>query len=519
VLDEVANRPRNPMVNAGAIAVTGLIKGADPSERWHRIVDALSRFAGRPLAVDEAVALSETETGHRNRAIAHLMRGFDMLRPEVDEVLDLYFRQCAVLVNAVDLAVMGATLASGGRQPLTGEQVLSPDETTAVLSVMSSCGMYDWSGEWIYRVGLPAKSGVGGGIMAILPGQAAIGVFSPRLDANGNSVRGLRVCEDLSRELGIHVFSDRRATIGLRATYGRDTVASRHVRLESEEELLREWGAEIMVVELQGALVFGSVERLCRHVVARMDSVHEVLLDFRRVAGSEPAAARMLIDLLHECVQAGITVAFSAAPSVGPLADALSDAMTDDGRAMPAFFDDLDGALEFAEDRLLARHRVGRSARAVSLVDVEVCAGLSADELSALADVLAPTFFAADEIAARPGEQSFSAWFILEGFVTVSAARTDGNAGSRLRTVGPGSILGEMALLSNAPRSAWVRAQSDVRALELSPEGLSKFSECCPTGAVTLLRNIAVMLGRWLRDADRKPDDELASPAPVAVPA
>ena len=511
VLDEVANRPRNPMVNAGAIAVTGLIKGEGPSDRWARIVDSLGRFAGHRLDVDEAVARSEAETGHRNRAIAYLMRGFDMLRPEVDEVLDLYFRQCAVLVDAVDLAVMGATLASGGRQPITGEQVLSPDDTTAVLSVMSSCGMYDWSGEWIYRVGLPAKSGVGGGIMAILPGQAAIGVFSPRLDSNGNSVRGLRVCEDLSRDLGIHVFSDRRATIGLRSTYGRDAVASRHVRLEAEEQLLRRHGAEIMIVELQGSLVFGSVERLCRHVVDHMETVHEVLLDFRRVAGSEASAARLLIDLLRECIGAGVTFAFSAAPAEGPLADALADAIAVEGLPAPKFFGDLDGALEFAEERLLQRHGFARVGTAVALGDIEVCAGMTAEQLAVLADVLEPTSFPANTIAARPGDQSFSAWFILEGFVTVSAPGADGAPGSRLRTVGPGSILGEMALLSNAPRSAWVCAQTEVRALELTPQGLSEFTEQCPQGAVTLLRNIASMLGRWLRDADRNPKDFLAA--------
>jgi glutaminase len=506
VLDEAGNRPRNPMVNAGAIAVTGLIEGADSSDRWRRIIDSLSRFAGRPLDVDEAVASSEAETGHRNRAIAYLMRGFDMLRPEVDEVLDLYFRQCAVLVSAVDLAIMGATLASGGRQPLTGEQVLSADETTAVLSVMSSCGMYDSSGEWIYRVGLPAKSGVGGGIMAILPGQAAIGVFSPRLDVNGNSVRGQRVCEDLSRELGIHVFSDRRATIGLRATYGRDAVASRHVRLAADEALLRRFGAEILVVELQGALVFGTVERLCRHVVERIATVHEILLDFRRVAGSEPAAARLLIDLLRQCVAERIAVVLSAAPLQGPLAEVLADAVTREGLPPPALFDDLDGALEFAEQRLLERHGVGRVGEAVTLAEVEVCAGLSVDDLSVLRDLLEPVVFAPGEVAARPGDESFSAWFILEGFVTVCGPGTDGNPGSRLRTVGAGSILGEMGLLSNAPRSAWVCAQTEVRGLELTHKGLSEFTELCPKGAVTLLRNIASMLGRWLRDADRSPE-------------
>ncbi|MEO5840394.1 MAG: glutaminase A [Acidimicrobiales bacterium] len=504
ILDEAANRPFNPMVNAGAIAVTGLIQGDDAADRWSRIIGSLSLFAGRPLDVDQEVARSEAETGHRNRAIAHLMRGFDMLRPEVDEVLDLYFRQCAVLVNAVDLALMGATLASGGRQPLSGEQVLSPQDTTSVLSVMSSCGMYDSSGDWIYRVGLPAKSGVGGGIMAILPGQAGIGVFSPRLDITGNSARGQRVCEDLSRELGMHVFSERRATNPLRATYGRDSVASRHVRLDAEEHLLRLHGAEIMVVELQGSLVFGSVERLCRHVIDRIGSVHELLLDFRRVSGSEQTAARLLFELLRECVAAGMTIIFSAAPADGALADELGEAVIAGAWPAPNLFDDLDSALECAEECLLKRHGFTRAGDAVTLADIAVCAGMGADALAVLADVLHAVEFRPDEIVARPGDESFSAYLILDGFVTISAPGTDGGLGTRLRTVGPGSILGEMALLSYAPRSAWVCAQTDVCALELTPDGLSELARRCPDGAVTLLRNIGSMLGRWLRDADRK---------------
>jgi glutaminase len=506
VLDEAANRPPNPMVNAGAIAVTGLIEGSDAAHRWKRIIGALGQFAGRELDVDEAVARSESVTGHRNRAIAHLMRGFDMLRPEVEEVLDLYFRQCAVLVNAVDLAMMGATLAAGGRHPCTGVQVLSPSETSSVLSVMSSCGMYDWSGEWIYRVGLPAKSGVGGGIVAVLPGQAAIGVFSPRLDSQGNSVRGQRVCEDLSRELGLHLFGDRRSTAPLRATYGRDSVASRHKRLEAEEQLLRHHGSEIMVVELQGMLAFGSVERLCRHVVEQVGSMRELLLDFRRVAGTEHAAAALLIDLVDQCLAAGAAVSFSATPNEGVLPELLTErrARGDDDRL--CFFDDLDGALERAEERMLMRHGFERAQGEVDLAGVEVCAGLDTEDLSALRELLEPVTFAVDEIAARPGDRSCSAWFILEGFITVAAPGPEGKPGARLRTVGPGSILGEMALLSGEPRSAWVSAQTEVRALELTPDALSTFAERRPGGAVTLLRNIGSMIGRWLRDAERNPN-------------
>ena len=153
--------------------------------------EKLSQFAGRELAVDDAVHASEVATGNRNRAIAWLLRNYSVLQDDVDAVLDTYFRQCAVLVTARDLAVMAATLANRGINPVTGVQVITPHVVARTLSVMTSSGMYDYAGEWIYRVGIPAKSGVGGGIVAALPSQLGLGTFSPCLDSHGNSVRGL----------------------------------------------------------------------------------------------------------------------------------------------------------------------------------------------------------------------------------------------------------------------------------------------------------------------------------------
>jgi glutaminase len=207
VLDERSKRPYNPMVNAGAIATAGLIGGADPTERLKRVLGTFRRYAAREIQIDAAVFTSERTTGHRNRAIAHLMRNFDMIGPEIEATLDLYFQQCSLLVTSRDLAVMAATLANGGVNPLSGDRALPGAYVKDVLSVMHTCGMYDFSGEWAYQVGLPAKSGVGGGIMAVAPGRMGIGVFSPPLDARGNSVRGVRVCADLSERFGLHMFA------------------------------------------------------------------------------------------------------------------------------------------------------------------------------------------------------------------------------------------------------------------------------------------------------------------------
>ncbi len=206
-VDERSKRPHNPMVNAGAIAAASLVPGAGPAERLTRVLDTFQRYVGHDVGIDMAVFTSERATGDRNRALAYLMRNFGMIDERIDETLDLYFKQCSVTVTCRDLALIAATLANGGVQPVTGERALEPQYVRDVLSVMYTCGMYDFAGEWAYRVGLPAKSGVGGGIIAVVPGRAGIGVFSPLLDERGNSVRGIKVCEELSERFGLHVFA------------------------------------------------------------------------------------------------------------------------------------------------------------------------------------------------------------------------------------------------------------------------------------------------------------------------
>lgn len=206
LLDEKSNRPFNPMVNAGAIATADLLNGADLPARVNHLMKMFSRYCGREVYIDNSVFHSERLTGHRNRAIAYLMLNFKMMGEQLDESLDLYFQQCSLLVNCHDLAVMGATLANGGVNPVTGERAIAREHVKYILSVMHSCGMYDYAGEWAFRVGIPAKSGVSGGIVAVVPGKLGIGVFSPKLDVKGNSVRGVKVCERLSKEFGLHCF-------------------------------------------------------------------------------------------------------------------------------------------------------------------------------------------------------------------------------------------------------------------------------------------------------------------------
>src|SRR4029077_5685776 len=197
-----------------------LVPGATPGERFARIREFYSAFAGRPLDIDPDVYASEKKTGSRNRAIAYMLQSFGVLDGDPDEVLDVYFRQCSFNVTSTDLARMAATLARGGVNPMTGRRVTDTVVVRRTLAVMVTGGMYDAAGDWVSAVGMPAKSGVGGGIVAVLPGQLGIGTYSPLLDAKGNSVRGVRVCRSLSGELGLHflpVSRDSRAT--LRAVY------------------------------------------------------------------------------------------------------------------------------------------------------------------------------------------------------------------------------------------------------------------------------------------------------------
>lgn len=208
VFDERRHRPFNPMVNAGALVTSDLVLGKDTEEKVDRILSRLRVYAGNDaLVVDSDIFEHEMRTADRNRATAYLMRSEGMLSGDVEATLAVYLQQCSVKVTCRDLAVMAATLSNGGVNPVTGERALPREYARDVLSVMYTCGMYDAVGQWTYEVGVPAKSGVSGSILAALPGKAGLGVFSPGLDEYGNSVRGVLVCHEVSERLGLHVFA------------------------------------------------------------------------------------------------------------------------------------------------------------------------------------------------------------------------------------------------------------------------------------------------------------------------
>ncbi len=205
-LDQKSGRPFNPMVNAGAIAVASLIKQNPVDAGVKAFVEQMGRAAGRELRIDESVLASETATGNRNRAIAYMLLNSGIIDEEILQSLHQYFAQCSMLVNCKDLAMMAATMGNIGNHPVTGETVFDFQLIKYVMAVMFSCGLYDYAGNWAFEVGLPAKSGVSGGIFAVVNRQLGIGVYSPKLDAQGNSVRGILACKELANRFGLHAF-------------------------------------------------------------------------------------------------------------------------------------------------------------------------------------------------------------------------------------------------------------------------------------------------------------------------
>lgn len=493
-LDETTNRPYNPMVNAGAIVTTSLMAGATREEQFARVLNGLSAFAGRPLDVDEAVFESERTTGDRNRAIAYLARTAGLLAPDVDGLLDIYFRQCAVLVTPRDLAVMAATLAGGGINPVTGEQAVPQEVVSRVLSVMATCGMYDYAGEWLYRVGLPAKSGVSGGITAVLPGQLGIGVRSPLLDPRGNSVRGVRACEELSQHFGLHLLhAGGHVPTGVRRGYRGDSVRSHRQRVGGERDLLERDGHRIAVYEMAGDQVFSTVERLVRTVMDDAGTAGWVVIDLHRVTRLDRAAVALLRSLVQTLTDADVVVGV-VQPS-GALARR-SLGHVPGGAA----FATVDRALEWAEEALLTAGGLsgGMPDTLTTLAAQDLLEGMSSDLVERIQERVSTRIFSAGEIVFEAGAAGDGMYFIGAGEVSADV-RTERGERRVLSTMGAGSAFGEMALIDASPRSTRIVAGVPTLCHYLSAEAFAELSDSDPQVALALSRAIALVLSRRLR--------------------
>lgn len=271
--------PKNPMINSGAITTHSLLPHKKTVSRAEHLRRFLSELAGRELQFDENVYASEVKTAFRNMSIGYMLRTVGVIDEDPEQIVNGYIQQCAIKVTVKDLAAMTSVLANGGIQPKTGKRLLDRAIVRQVLSVMMTCGMYDAAGDWLTTVGIPAKSGVAGGIMGVLPGQVGIAVFSPKLDSHGNSVRGVEIFERLSSDMGLHL---------MEGTPSAQTILQSRYSVGKKQN--------VIVYELRGVLQFTESEMLLRFLQDEPQAKNKIILDLTNLTLIHDVGARMLFE-------------------------------------------------------------------------------------------------------------------------------------------------------------------------------------------------------------------------------
>ncbi|MCP9785957.1 glutaminase A [Cyanobium sp. N5-Cardenillas] len=480
-LDPDSGKPRNPMINAGAIAASAQICDADPGGAVELLLEYFEELAGRRLTINEDVYRSEKETGHRNRAIGHLLRNFNIIESDPEPALDLYFQQCAISVTCRDLAVMAATLACQGRNPFTGGHPLSYDITVRVLALMGTCGMYDFAGQWLHDVGIPAKSGVAGGVMAVIPGRLGIATYSPPLDNFGNSVRGVAVCRQLSVGVGLSLFNQYyQADATIRRSYQGSQRKSRRWRSDRELEVLAPHRDEVRIIHVQGVLDFGGIEQLASELVRLSNDVRILILDLAHVTECPMESSDLLDRQLCSIEDDGVEILLSRAGRL-PLVSKTDWSITDRIDA----YEHLDSALEAAEELLLSWYRpqavAGGSGGGPDLPEQGFLAPLSEEHRRLLAECMVRRAFVAGDFVIRRGDPGDELFLVRSGSfdIALDIKTGDGHCHStRLATFGPGLCFGEIGFVAQTPRTAdiiatqpgecWVLHRSDFEALSAS---------------------------------------------------
>ena len=499
-LNPKTGAPLNPMINAGAIATASLVAGETPEAQWQRIIESMSTFVGRDLGIDDDVYRSESDTGFRNRAIAWMLKNFGIIDGEPMASLENYFRQCSVLVDCLDLAFMAATLANGGVHPRTGRRALPLEHVERVLSVMATCGMYDFAGSWVYDVGMPAKSGVGGGIIAVLPGRFGIGIFSPRLDPKGNSVRGIEVCRHLSRDFGLHVFSRAgEPGMALGRVYTAAQAPSKRQPSPEMRSYLNDHAHRIKYLCLHGYLAVDSVEYVIRRMIDLAADSSCFILDMHQVAGISESAARLLNDARLRFAADNIALVFSRIHGRHAIEHFLSTTSPKNDRGYLSF-EDNDLAVEWCENHLLGDLAKPTSER-VSLADCVLLRGLPPELLAQVEKVATLRRYRQDEPILTTGQACDGRVFFIEmGHVSVLVPLKDG-AHQRITSLGPGMSFGEMVLLGQTTRSATVVADCAVSCRVLEADDIDRLARDAPMLRIVLLENISRDMAEKLRRA------------------
>ena len=456
------------------LAGAGSDGGPGGGEEADGLLARLERILGRRLEIEPSSPVPGPGAGHDDGSGG----AEDRLR--------------AMQVTAVDLAVLAATLAADGVQPLTGEGVVDPATVGAVMSAMTTGAMYGRGGEWMYRTGLPARSSRTGGVAAVLAGRAGVGVFSPRLDAQGRSVRGMRVCEELSRDQGARLPDDTGDDAGddrpdLRIMTGTVAAGSSRVRNRAELERLAERASAVRVIEIGSRLTYRAVEGI-GHVVADDDDVTHVLVDVANLSRVDRGAARLLHDVAGRCWARGTVLGFCGASGLALLEGLLPEGVerhTDRQRALGA-----------VEARLLG----SEAAEALDMADFELCDGMEPQDVAVLTELCRAQWFPAGALVCERDRDAADAYLIRRG-----TAEVLGRNGDQIAVHGRGTIVGEMALLTEQPRSAAVRAESDLDCYTLAPSSLRTFMSRRPHGAAVFMRNLARVLAERLRATTQAP--------------
>lgn len=543
-LQHGTGRPDNPMINAGAIATVGLLKGRGGRDRFGRIHNVFERLAaGSPgeLKMSNAIFQAEDRRGHRNRALAWLLRSFDIIDHDPESVVQDYFRECSVEVTTENLSMMAATLANRGVNPITEEHVFSEDTTRQLLSVMSTCGMYDSAGDWAIDVGLPAKSGVGGGLMVVVPGQLGIGVFSPPLDEHGNSVRATEAVKRITRDLGLH--SAAAPPLGrstLRAQYSLADSSSGVVRSHELAELTDEFGTRAQILDVSGDLGFAETETIARTIVEMEDEVSMVLLDLQGVDQFGKSAIRFLVDLTvrmrasnrdliiiddGELIDHMLEFAAKARlplPDPREKARAAAEGELDlsggpdtadsvaQVRGEFRLFEYRGAALEWAELRLAQRY--GKDHLPEDTMEPEhspLFSFLDDDDAETLISYMETHTYKAGSVIRRVGQLFGGIYFIESGRVELTAQGSDGTK-YRQVYLSPGMTFGEVALGRTGRQQSTIRAVDEVTCMVLSSEMIDTIEKTDPPLGIklwtALAREAFTVLEQSSREAGARED-------------
>lgn len=503
-IDPVSQVPANPMINAGAIAATWLVADGKGKSRRERILETYSRCAGRELDLDLDMQQQEHDAGDRNRALGWLLASVGVIEGDPSEALEDYFAQCCVMVDTRDLAMMGATLASGGVNPLTGERVFQPETVERVLSVMNSCGMYDDAGDWFVRVGLPAKSGVGGGIIAVVPGQLALATFSPPLNRQGTSVRGKAACERISQAMDLHFArGPRPARSTVRSVTSLAQSPSLMRRDEASRALLSRACEDIAVIDIQGDLLFPGVEDCMRTMRQVAAGAEAIVVDFTLTDEIAGFTLRMLTAAAEGIREHGREVYFVA-----------GDAWEYDWGDLPVFAS-RDAALIHVEDRVLERAEEDHSEDAMSdeeiLIESDLLRRTGKDLARRIWKYSRPITVSRDEYLPECEAVPGSVHLVVRGTARILASSPDG--GTRpIRGLRPGTVFGDPRGAREDEAEARdheheeeagsghfmrLQAETDLKVHTLDPESLENLERADPEAALALWKALA-----WLEAED-----------------